>query len=78
MEKGPSFVGEKAKPTTTAQVASSPAKKKKKKKKKVTQGATPERSNTADLPKGEPSQMKEPHSEAGPSKYGQRKNVIEP
>jgi superfamily II DNA/RNA helicase len=78
MEKGPSFVGEKAKPTTTAQVASSPAKKKKKKKKKVTQGATPERSNTADLPKGEPSQMKEPQSEAGPSKYGQRKNVIEP
>ena len=78
MEKGPSFVGEKAKPTTTAQVASSPAKKKKKKKKKVTQGATPERSNTADLPKGEPSQVKEPQSEAGPSKYGQRKNVIEP
>ena len=78
MEKGPSFVGEKAKPTTTAQVASSPAKKKKKKKKKPTQGATPERSNTADLPKGEPSAVKEPQSEAGPSKYGQRKNVIEP
>lgn len=78
MEKGPSFVGEKAKPTTTAQSASSPAKKKKKKKKKPTQGATPERSNTADLPKSEPSQVKEPQSEAGPSKYGQRKNVIEP
>jgi hypothetical protein len=78
MEKGPSFVGEKAKPTTTAQVASSPLKKKKKKKKKPTQGATPERSNTADLPKGDPSQVKEPQSEAGPSKYGQRKNVIEP
>jgi ATP-dependent RNA helicase RhlE len=78
MEKGPSFVGEKAKPTTTAQVASSPAKKKKKKKKKPTQGATPERSNTADLPKGEPSPVKEPQFEAGPSKYGQRKNVIEP
>ncbi len=78
MEKGPSFVGEKAKPTTTAQVASSPAKKKKKKKKKPTQGATPERSKTADLPKGEPSPVKEPQSEAGPSKYGQRKNVIEP
>ena len=78
MEKGPSFVGEKAKPTTTAQVASSPVKKKKKKKKKPTQGATPERSNTADLPKGEPSPVKEPQSEAGPSKYGQRKNVIEP
>ena len=78
MEKGPSFVGEKVKPTTTAQVASSPVKKKKKKKKKPTQGATPERSNTADLPKGEPSPVKEPQSEAGPSKYGQRKNVIEP
>ena len=78
MEKGPSFVGEKAKPTTTAQVASSPAKKKKKKKKKPTQGTSPERSNTAELPKGEPSQVKEPQSEAGPSKYGQRKNVIEP
>jgi superfamily II DNA/RNA helicase len=78
MEKGPSFVGEKAKPSTTAQVASSPAKKKKKKKKKPTQGATPERSNTAVLPKGEPSPVKEPQSEAGPSKYGQRKNVIEP
>ncbi len=78
MEKGPSFVGEKAKPTTTAQVVSSPAKKKKKKKKKPTQGATPERSNTADLPKVEPSPVKEPQSEAGPSKYGQRKNVIEP
>jgi superfamily II DNA/RNA helicase len=78
MEKGPSFVGEKAKPTTTAQLASSPLKKKKKKKKKPTQGATPERSNTADLPKGEPSAVKEPQSEAGPSKYGQRKNVIEP
>jgi superfamily II DNA/RNA helicase len=78
MEKGPSFVGEKAKPTTTAQSASSPAKKKKKKKKKTTQGTSPERSNTADLPKGEPSPVKEPQSEAGPSKYGQRKNVIEP
>jgi superfamily II DNA/RNA helicase len=78
MEKGPSFVGEKAKPTTTAQVASSPLKKKKKKKKKPTQGATSERSNIADLPKGETSQVKEPQSEAGPSKYGQRKNVIEP
>ncbi len=78
MEKGPSFVGEKAKPTTTAQVASSPLKKKKKKKKKPTQGATPERSNTSDLQKGDPSQVKEPQSEAGPSKYGQRKNVIEP
>lgn len=78
MEKGPSFVGEKAKPTTTAQVVSSPAKKKKKKKKKPTQGATPERSNTADLPIVEPSAVKEPQSEAGPSKYGQRKNVIEP
>jgi superfamily II DNA/RNA helicase len=77
MEKGPSFVGEKAKPTIP-QSASSPAKKKKKKKKKPTQAATPERSNTADLPKGEPSQVKEPQSEAGPSKYGQRKNVIEP
>jgi superfamily II DNA/RNA helicase len=77
MEKGPSFVGEKAKPTIP-QSASSPAKKKKKKKKKPTQVATPERSNTADLPKGEPSQMKEPQTEAGPSKYGQRKNVIEP
>ena len=77
MEKGPSFVGEKAKPTTTAQVASSPIKKKKKKKKKPTQAATPERSNTADLPKGESQQSKEPQSEAGPSKYGQRKNVIE-
>lgn len=78
MEKGPSFLGEKAKPTTTAQSASSPAKKKKKKKKKTTQGTSPERSNTADLPKGEPSPVKEPQSEAGPSKYGQRKNVIEP
>jgi superfamily II DNA/RNA helicase len=78
MEKGPSFVGEKAKPTTTAQLASSPLKKKKKKKKKPTQGATPERSNTSDLPKGDPSQVKEAQSEAGPSKYGQRKNVIEP
>ncbi len=78
MEKGPSFVGEKAKPTTTAQLASSPAKKKKKKKKKPTQAASPGISNTADLPKGEPSQVKEPQSEAGPSKYGQRKNVIEP
>ena len=78
MEKGPSFVGEKAKPTTTAQVASSPAKKKKKKKKKPTQGTSPERSITSDLPKGELYQVKEPQSEAGPSKYGQRKNVIEP
>ena len=78
MEKGPSFVGEKAKPTTTAQVASSPVKKKKKKKKKPTQGTSPERSKTADLPKGEPSEVKEPQSDAGPSKYGQRKNVIEP
>jgi len=78
MEKGPSFVGEKTKPTTTAQVASSPAKKKKKKKKKPTQGTSPERSNTSDLPKGEPYQVKELQSEAGPSKYGQRKNVIEP
>jgi hypothetical protein len=77
MEKGPSFVGEKAKPTIP-QAASSPVKKKKKKKKKPTQGATPERSNTADLPKGESSQVKEPQSEARPSKYGQRKNVIEP
>jgi superfamily II DNA/RNA helicase len=77
MEKGPSFIGEKAKPTT-AQLSSSPVKKKKKKKKKPTQGATSERSNIADLPKGEPSQVKEPQSEAGPSKYGQRKNVIEP
>jgi superfamily II DNA/RNA helicase len=76
MEKGPSFVGEKAKPTT-AQVASSPVKKKKKKK-KPTQGASAQRSNTADLPKTESSLVKAPQQEAEPSKYGQRKNVIEP
>ena len=76
MEKGPSFVGEKAKPTT-AQVSSSPVKKKKKKK-KPTQGASAQRSNTADLPKTESSLVKAPQQEAEPSKYGQRKNVIEP
>lgn len=77
MERGPSFVGEKTKPVA-APLASSPVKKKKKKKKKPTQGTPVERSNTADLPKGESPRMNEVQQEPAPSKYGQRKNVIEP
>jgi len=76
MEKGPSFVGEKVKETNPA--AASPLKKKKKKKKSPT-------SSSSLVPRPYVERASEPlpveavsEQEASTSKYGQRKNVIEP
>ena len=76
MEKGPSFVGEKVKETNPA--AASPLKKKKKKKKSPT-------SSSSLVPRPYVERASEPlpveavsEQEASASKFGQRKNVIEP
>jgi superfamily II DNA/RNA helicase len=77
MEKGPSFVGEKAKPTTP-QAASTSVKKKKKKKKKPAQTSSDGSTNHTNTPKSHAVAVNEPRQDEAPSKYGQRKNVIEP
>jgi superfamily II DNA/RNA helicase len=77
MEKGPSFVGEKAKPAIP-QAASSPVKKKKKKKKKPAQASSDGSTNHTNTPKADAVAINEPRQDEAPSKYGQRKNVIEP
>jgi superfamily II DNA/RNA helicase len=76
MEKGPSFVGEKVKETTPA--AASPLKKKKKKKKKPAQASSDGSTNHTNTPKADAVAVNEPRQDEVPSKYGQRKNVIEP
>ena len=76
MEKGPSFVGEKVKETTPA--AASPLKKKKKKKKKPAQTSSDGSTNHTNTPKADAVAVNEPRQDEAPSKYGQRKNVIEP
>ena len=77
MEKGPSFVGEKVKPAIP-QAASSPVKKKKKKKKKPAQASSDGSTNHTNTPKADAVAINEPRQDEAPSKYGQRKNVIEP
>ena len=79
MEKGPTFVGEKVKETApTSATSTSPLKKKKKKKKSPT-------SSSSLSPRPYAERAAEPvpvvgvsEQEASASKYGQRKNVIEP
>ena len=79
MEKGPSFVGEKVKESAPISAAStSPLKKKKKKKKSPSSS-----SSLAPRPYAERAAEPLPvlavsEQEASASKYGQRKNVIEP
>jgi superfamily II DNA/RNA helicase len=79
MEKGPTFVGEKVKETApTSATSTSPLKKKKKKKKSPTSS-----SSLSPRPYAERAAEPAPvvgvsEQEVSASKYGQRKNVIEP
>jgi hypothetical protein len=82
MEKGPSFVGEKVKEKAPSSAAptSSPLKKKKKKKKSPSSSASSSPKPYAERPAAPapPAMVADSSQEASPSKYGQRKNVIEP
>ena len=82
MEKGPSFVGEKVKEKAPSSAAptSSPLKKKKKKKKSPSSSASSSPKPYAERPAAPapPAMVADSAQEASPSKYGQRKNVIEP
>ena len=81
MEKGPAYTGGAPKvstpSTTSASNTSDPSfKKKKKKKKKPSQGSGEPKTYAA-APKSDAPAVSEPQTEASPSKYGQRRNVID-
>lgn len=81
MERGPSFTGEKVKEKAPAAAAStSLLKKKKKKKKSPTSSSSSSPRLYAERPEAvaPASVVAAPSQEENPSKYGQRKNVIEP
>lgn len=82
MEKGPAYTGGAPKvstpSTTSASNTSDPSfKKKKKKKKKKPSNSSGEPKTYAAAPKSDAPAVNEPKTEASPSKYGQRRNVID-
>jgi superfamily II DNA/RNA helicase len=80
MEKGPSFVGEKVKEKAPNSAASSSPLKKKKKKKSPSSSASSSPKPYAERPAAPAlaAMVADSAQEASQSKYGQRKNVIEP
>jgi hypothetical protein len=79
MEKGPSFVGEKVKEVApNVASSSSPLKKKKKKKKSPSAPSSPRPYAERPVSAAPAAMVADSSQEASPSKYGQRKNVIDP